>query len=776
MAAVAFEYRFLLLGIPLAIPLLWLIVVRPSAASETGRRMRYGMFVTRLLIIACLLGAAAGPYTTVTKQTPGEPEVRLLIDDSASMAVNPDVANELARTIERQGVPVSTATVAAGNRSAIGDGIIANLRPQGSLVVISDGQVTDGRGLGEAAELARSVNASISTIALEPDRRERYVRIDGPETTSVGIDNRFLVRVGGTQLTDRTTDVTVSVDGTTIGTYSIQGSGGIEFTHRFNRTGEHRIVARIGGGDVHGANDVFYRTVQAVSQPEILYVSRGAYPFREYLDQLYNVSTAQSVPSDLADYYAVVLQDVTADEIGNVEALQRFVIDGNGLVVVGGQRSYEYGGYTESTLGSMLPVRIGPGGVGQRARIVLAVDISGSTAGGMRVQKALALDVLDQLGDQHEVGIVAFNDRAYRIADLTPIARSRDDLADKIRRLQSGGNTEIAAGLQGSAELLGGSEGTVILISDGVDDEAPSISAARSLGQRNIRVISIGVGERIDSTLLREIGAVSGGNYLRADETSRLRLQFGDEERQFSASRLTVVDSDHFITAGVTLTTSLAQTNEVSVKEGADYLVAAGTGTPAVTAWRYGLGRVVSVTAYDQNGELDGLLAQPDSRLLSKASNWAIGDPQRKASGTVRIPDTRVGEATPVRYLGESPPEVDRPTFVRTSQGIYEANLVPQSTGVETLLSAEYAVNYPIEYAAYGTDPGLRQAVQTSGGQVFTADDAGAIARFARRQATQVREVREEWAWALLVAALVLYLLEVAARRLQAYRRNPFTN
>lgn len=775
MPAVAFDHPIVLLGIPLAIPLLWLLVVRSSQASETGRRKRYAMFLSRLLVIGCLIGAAAGPHTVVAKQTPGEPEVRLLVDESASMAVAPDVTQELAADIERHGVPVSTATIATGNRSAIGDGVIANLRPGGSLVVMSDGRVTDGRDLAEAAELATSVNASISAVVVEPERTERFVRIVGPATTSVGVDNRFLVRVGGTALEDQQTEVTVAVDGTTVKSTIIEGAGAVEFTQRFNRTGDHRIVTRIQATDAHGANDVYYRTVQVVEQPKILYVSRGAYPYREFLTQIYNVTTADSVPTDLSEYSAVVLQDVTASEAGDIEVLQRFVIDGNGLVVVGGQRSYEAGEYADSTLGSMLPVRIGEAGISDEARIVLLIDISGSTADGMRVQKAIALDVLDQLGDQHNVGIVAFNSRAHRVADLSPMAQSRDELADKIRRLKSGGHTGLGVGLKGAAELLGGSEGTVILLSDGIAQEAPAVRAARSLGEQNIRVISIAVGGRINEDLLRRVASVSGGTYLRADQTSRLRLTFGDAERRFSAATLTVVDTSHFITAGVTLTTALSRTNKVAVKEGADYLVASGSGTPVVTAWRYGLGRVVAITAYDDQGELGGLLAQPDSRLLSRASNWAIGDPRRKQAGVVAIPDTAVGEPTTVRYRGDSRPDAPSLRFVQSNPGVYEASLVPQTQGFNQLLSAEYAVNYPREFGGYGMDPALRQAVATSDGQVFTPDESEAIAEFARREATQIREVRQDWDWVLLVAALVTYLIEVATRRLHRYRHIPFT-
>ena len=49
----------------------------------------------------------------------------------------------------------------------------------------------------------------------------------------------------------------------------------------------------------------------------------------------------------------------------------------------------------------------------------------------MRVQKAIALNVLDQLGDENEVGVVAFNFQPYRVASPQPLSQNREVVADQ---------------------------------------------------------------------------------------------------------------------------------------------------------------------------------------------------------------------------------------------------------------------------------------------------------------------------------------------------------
>jgi hypothetical protein len=154
--------------------------------------------------------------------------------------------------------------------------------------------------------------------------------------------------------------------------------------------------------------------------------------------------------------------------------------------------------------------------------------------------------------------------------------------------------------------------------------------------------------------------------------------------------------------------------------------------------------------------------------LLTRSVNWAIGDPERKRSGTVEATDTRVGEPTTVVYRGEQPPGgLD---FRQAGEDRHEARVTPSEPGYHRAAGATYAANYPAEYAALGSSTELATLVRNTGGRQFRPGEAEAIAAFARERAVAVREVRDEWDWLALVAALALLLAEVGLRRLQVYR------
>jgi hypothetical protein len=771
---VGLETPLALVVFPVAVAaLLGLIYWRAEGtASSRSRRL---LTLSRVVVVLLVVVAVAGPYTVSTRETAGDPQVTLLTDDSDSMAVVGG-ASDLADDIEAEGVPTRVATVGNGTQSRVGDGIVANLRENGSVVVVSDGQVTDGTSLAAAGETARELNATVSAVRLRPRTTERHVRVDGPVKTSVGVPAAFLVTVGGVE-TNGSVDLSVTVDGEEVATHTFErGSGSFEVRHTFEDTGPHRVVAEIESDDRYRRNDVFRSTVRVVERPRVLYVAPGQgtspvgdYPLQNYLSGLYNVTVVGSVPDDLSGYYAVVVQNAPADRVGNVSALQEFVIDGGGLVTVGGPRAFERGGYDGTSFGSMQPVGTGESGPGT-SRLVLAIDVSGSTQEGMRVQKGIALNVLEQLGDENEVGLVAFNYQPYRVASPQPLSENRDAVADRIRRLRSGGATDIAAGLRGAADMLGDERGTVILISDGVDDSQTVPAAADRLGSVGIQVVAVGVGQRTNVPRLQEIARLSGGTYIRADETRRLRILFGGSSRQFEGSGLTIVDPNTFLTAGVELESNPGNANDVSTKAGADLLVAGPEGEPVVARWRYGLGRVVSLTAYDDQGTLDGLLARPDSLLVTKSVNYAVGDPERLRTGVADAADTRVGEPTTITYRGEQRPTGEGAQFRRAGLERYEATVVPRQDGFEFVAGAEFAANYPHEYGAFGQSDALIRAVESTNGRVFEPSEGAEIARFARESAVAVREVRDSWSWLALALALLLFLAEVVVRRVQVYR------
>ncbi len=762
---VGFQNPVFLLIVPLAIVILLYIFFIRKTGVEASRKKRTILFSSRVIIAVLLTLVAAQPYTVQTQTTSGEQRVQMLIDSSDSMQVHSNITQNLAGGIEENGVPVEMINIGSNEESRIGDSIVSNLEQGGDILLFSDGYNTGGRSLSEAADIARSVNARINAVNISVVGTEKYISIGGPSKTSRGVETKFRIQLGGVNIGQSASRINIDIDGQQVTSRTLNEPGQFEITHTFETTGEHRITATVTGGDRFERNNVFYKTIRVVEQPEVLYVSNQERPFFDILNDLYNVKTASEVPSDLSRYYAVVLQDIPADNIGDIEALQEFVIDGNGLVVAGGPNSYDNGGYGSSIISDMLPVRIGESN--RVSDIVLVIDISGSTQRQMTVQKSLALDAIDQMGDENRVGVVAFNHKTYRVSNIQRLGGNRAQIKESIRRLQNNGATVISGGLMGAEEMLGNS-GNIILITDGIANDAQkAIDTARRLGVKGINIITVGVGSRTNVDYMRRLAEVAQGNYFAADQTNRLRIFFGGEDKKPEGSGLTIVDNQHFITSGVDIKSNPPKSNKVTVKNSGNLLVASGSGTSTVAAGRYGLGRVVSITSYGQDGTLDGLLSSPDSLLLSRSVNWAIGNPERKELGGVDIDDTRINQPTQVIYRGKSRPSFGGLTFSRSGEQEYTATVTPTEQGYETLRNAEYGVNYPLEYAGFGFSNSLRSTVEATGGEIYESNQAQQIASEIQTRATSPKQVQQEWGWLALILALILYLIEILVRRIQ---------
>lgn len=752
-----------LLVLPLALVVLGALMFVRTGEGAPGRRGKLALFGSRALLIVCLVVAAAGPYLLVVEETTADPEVHMLVDESGSMDVYDVDPEDIAADIEAQGVPVRTTTVGDETDSPIGDQLIASLREEGHLLVLSDGQVTEGTGLAVAADVAYDTNATVSALELEADRAERAVTLDTPAKTSAGVEETFVAEIHG--VGETSVGLTVSVDGEQIHTEQVSGTERVELTHTFEEAGDHRVTASIDGVGFD-RNTEFHRSVRVVEPPEVLYVSRVDYPLETFLETPYNVTRAEAIPdrSELEEYYAVVVQDVAAGDLGDVGALQSYATEGNGVVVVGGQNAYERGGYEQSPIASMLPVQF-EDSIGSDD-IVLLVDISGSADLEMPRIRGLSLDVLESIDNESRLGIVAFDRSTYTLAELQPLEGNRAELEETIKRMEPGGGTEIDTGLYGAAELLDDG-GEVILITDGRDGRERSMAAARELAAQDIRLTSVGVTERRFDDLMADMATETGGTYFTPDDTEQLRLLFNEDAEAPEGEGLVVLDETHFVTRDVELEADPGLTNDVEPRRGARRLVIADDGSPAVTAWRFGLGRVVSVTAYNDDGSLGELLTEPDSAVLTRSVNWAIGDPERKTTGIADVGDTRVGEETTAVYRGASRPDTESFRFARVDADRYEASITPTEPGYREVLGTEYAVNYPREYTTFGQSTALDDAVAHTGGERFGPDEAAAVAEFTVSVATEERLITHNLAWAFLLVGLLVYLVEVATRRLQ---------
>jgi Ca-activated chloride channel family protein len=148
----------------------------------------------------------------------------------------------------------------------------------------------------------------------------------------------------------------------------------------------------------------------------------------------------------------------------------------------------------------------------------LVLDKSGSMQ-GKKIQnlREAAKLVVDRLGPQDTISIVAFSDKKYLIAESQPLT-DQEDLKKKIDRIRDGGGTAISGGMgQGLAELdkaMGPDRiSRMLLLTDGqtFGDEKQCKRLGQQAGDQGIVVSALGLGDDWNEELLDEIAAASGG-------------------------------------------------------------------------------------------------------------------------------------------------------------------------------------------------------------------------------------------------------------------------
>lgn len=798
-----FDYPYLLWLIPFTWFVLIIVSLAPLAKIPEHilqekrlmqRRMkkRVLIMIFRGIAISCILIALAHPVLDEQREIPGDPTITLLIDRSDSMELfDLGVVNPLIEELRKE-VPVDVKEFNFDTESPIGDFLFNNIKPNSNVLVVSDGQVTSGATIDTLSQVAVSVNSTISVLDLELINEDVAVSISGPAKTVAKIDSEYTVHISrATNDPFKPVDLTVFVDGEEI-LSEVTKEEKIKFTQNF-KEGSHSIIAQIDSEDYKTRNNRFVKTTKVIEQPKILLVTEVPTQLKELLKKLYDVEERGTIPNDLSKYYAVLLHDLPAQSLTNLEALQKYVVEGNGVFFIGGANSFDRSTYKGHPVEQMLPVTVGAYEKKKGdSTIGLAIDISGSSgvkyiytpgtkilqkveSNALSIEKALAIDVIRNINEGNRVGAVAFTDSAFVVAPVEPLTKNEDELADKISRLIGEGQTDFAVGLGGAYELIKGFSGekNILMVTDGQTSsravEQNTLALSRTLGSLGIKVFIVGVGENSDVEFLQKVAEYGDGLYFAADETNRLNILFGDpegEELDQTIFDLFILNQFHFITQGLTLDGTMNQFNQVNPKRSAQVLVTLSTGEPALTVWRYGLGRVGSLTTFAGDNNLGELLKDPNSRMLVRATNWHIGDPQRKEDFFIDIPDARVNEPTIISVKTDKVPQGAGLSFEKTDDNLYLAEFTPTLLGLDEILSEPFAVNYEKEYEFVGISQTLKEMALESGGGIFFADQVEEILEVSTSATNKVILKNIPFVWPFALAALVLLFLEMIMRRI----------
>ena len=321
----------------------------------------------------------------------------------------------------------------------------------GRLVWITDGGDTTGT-VSEAVASARALDVPIDVVTVPRRLRDPSIRrleldqvVVRPGQTVSGV---VVVHAGSSTGTGT---VQVRLDGTPIADATVELLPGEDHGVRF----EHDLDASMEGGSYRldaeltdVADDADARNNRAVIElvvgppPRVLAVANHG----DELEAMARVLVGERMEVerrtasglgevDLGDYDLLIIGDVpAAPEIGGLpdafmKDVRRWVSSGGGLITLGGDRTYDLGGWGSTPMASVVPLELHPDGrkVEPSVAMVKIMDNSASMGdwSGRHTKMALANEAAAAgaglLRPRDHLAVVAVNDEVHWVRRLAPM-------------------------------------------------------------------------------------------------------------------------------------------------------------------------------------------------------------------------------------------------------------------------------------------------------------------------------------------------------------------
>ncbi|MEF8880484.1 MAG: vWA domain-containing protein [Candidatus Nanohaloarchaea archaeon] len=732
--------EFLIL-LPLA-----LLPVKDYVKSESyGKKIS----ISRFLIIVVLIMAASSPSVTQVKTASTEQKLNILVDNTTSTEVlkHPDLPEKVSKTV-----------FTSGNNSRIFSQAAGSIEQGSYNLMVTDAQTDES--VDEIRRRAEQKNATISVYDSEA-KKEKSVWIEGPSTTVPEAKNKYTVRISSS--VDKPVHTNITLDEEVLFSRTINGS--YSFDKTFDTEGEHTLEALISSEDVFNDNNEYFKTIKVGNKPKILFVGKNGALENEFRE-FYEVESRDSLPKNLDEYYSVIMKKPLDNQM-----LRNYIAEGNGLVYTGGFDNY---------VPKYLPViRTKEKEEEAGARIIILIDsslasggecVKGSesfclqesiSGGSAKESVKIAYSLVDSLDKNNEIGVVAYNTNPFPVSEPKSLAFNREDIKSKIARITPEGNSFHDRGLEGAATLTEKTE-TIVMLSDGKIStfaERRSVSSKSKDIARNLNpsLITVGMSDKPNQPFLEDLAELADGYYLENNEAGRLKFRFGAGGGESEYTPIKVVNPNHFITEELLLQSTTTGFKPVETKPSAQKLVTGSNGKNFLSAWRYGLGRVTSFSAGQENLERT---INADPELVSRTVSWTVGDPKRKQDKWLELKDVSRPKNPEIRA------SYQKKGLTKRSEDLYSKELPKPELGLHEWDGGVYAYNYNSEIAEVGVNKEkLHKIAQKAGGEVYDSGNIDKLSENVKDLEKKV-ETRLSLSPLLLLVAMLLFLAEVAFRKM----------
>ncbi|KKG16993.1 hypothetical protein EO98_18860 [Methanosarcina sp. 2.H.T.1A.6] len=735
----------LLLLVPLA-----LLVLLGRWKKVDKKHMFFHALVVFLLILALAAPYSAEMSSPKTNQT----RITIISDESTSMELlQKGVSEEISEKLGTR-VPVTVTTV-SGIHTSLGDAIIQQASPENYVLVVSDGQSNSGTPVEEALSYCYKNNFPVAALIPRTEKEDLSVEIEGDNEAVIDNDAFYKVNIRKATEEKMSYQVRITVDHQRVLEQEITQTGrikSIEFNHTFETLGPHTVKATLHPAsisvknlDYFENNNQYMKSVYVTPKPKVLLVTNEPdSPLANTMKEIYDVRVAGSF-SSLNGTDAVIIDNQAASTISDSETrtLRNYVTNGGGLVVVGGDSSFDYPAektYQNTGFEELLPVTSEPSNWRGGRNIVLMLDVSPSTlqkngVGGRVLDDILSNAIVllesDLLKDAR-VDVITFgsvgqditdgfidmskeSNRLWLDAEIRKITPSTAQVTSLERGLFTANNLLKAQNNSADAEIIIVSDGGIGNVAEGDLRFERAIQCAENLHESsgiNIHFVHIytpkidelkvtSKGQYYAELFMNKIGLSK--NYHRIEPGKRVKISFSDNPKEsedrddeYSSGSIIVYDPKHFITRNISdINQDIFGYNEVTPKPEANRLVITRLGKPVITTWRLGLGRVAAITTDNGNGNgipwATSLYSGNDSLIITRTLNWVVADPEMSEEIQLKIPDLKMNQ--PGRILittgKDGAPELyfDKKPMEITSIGnnMYESYVTADTFGLHKI-------------------------------------------------------------------------------------------
>jgi uncharacterized membrane protein len=523
------------------------------------------------------------------------------------------------------------------------------------ITLVSDGNETEGSALA-AARSAQAAGVPIDVLPAERERQDDVIFADlvAPNTGRKGQTVAVHAMVEASRRTrgelellldGRPIDLSPDDPSTNAARVTLDsGPNRLSYPVTLPRGGpltfESRFMPVSRSDDALVQNNRQLATTFATSEGRVLMLTNSpeaAEPLRVTMaarDIDADVVSPAYMPGSLIElqlYDAVIMFDVPQADFSTRQQrdLAAYVHEsGGGLIKIGGPDSFGAGGWINTPIADILPVRLDPPAKRQmpRGALAIVIDNSGSMASAvgnsglsqLEIAKEGALAAISTLTREDLVSVIRFDSSAELMIRATP-AREKGRIASAVRRITSGGGTNMQPGLRLAIEQLADARAGVrhvVVLSDGqTTGDANAFSRLIDRANDNdITVSTITIGDFSNDPLMERIASSTGGNYhpvsIQNNGVARLPEIFIKEAQLVRRSLIwegepvqpRVVNAGVPTMAGITALPPVTGYVVTADRGGVSMITSTvrtdpDVADPFTAQWQHGLGRVVAFTS-----------------------------------------------------------------------------------------------------------------------------------------------------------------------------------